>query len=41
MQEIAKRRIVRNNIRPRKDEYGIITIGIKDFLLYENILNEI
>ena len=33
--------IVRNNIRPRKDEYGIITISIKDFLLNENILNEI
>ena len=33
--------IVRNNIRPRKDEYGIITIGIKDFLLNENILNEL
>jgi hypothetical protein len=33
--------IVRNNIKPRKDEYGVITISIKDFLLNQNILKEI
>ena len=31
--------IVRNNIKPRKDENGITTIGIYNFLLEENSLD--
>lgn len=33
--------IVKDDIKPRTDEQGIITIGIFDFLLNENILEEI
>ncbi|HOE06786.1 MAG: ATP-binding protein [Bacilli bacterium] len=33
--------IVRNYLKPRRDEKGIITICLEDFLLNENILNEI
>ena len=31
--------VVRNNIKPRKDENGITTIGIYNFLLEENSLD--
>ena len=31
--------VVKNNIKPRRDENGIVTIGIYNFLLDENSLN--
>ncbi len=31
--------VVRDNIRVRRDEEGIVTIGIRNFLLDENSLN--
>ncbi|MGI6359614.1 MAG: ATP-binding protein [Acholeplasmatales bacterium] len=33
--------IVKDNIKPRKDEYGIIMISLRDFLLNEHILKSV